>query len=324
MAIQPLQVIGYAKEVTPGTFVIPTQFVPGIATIGTNNKIARPSQSRGTRAQVVDAIVGQETQVTIAAELIPEVLSGLIANWYGVGSDAISGSAGTGFTHTLTPKNALNSLSVEVDNDIFQQVLARQIAGCMVDQLTLRLQNQALATLEAALIGMRELTPATPGLPSNPTPSISTLQPMDFSLLAFNYKGSASTQLTDATLTLMNHVSRIFSSNQKLTASRLSPGQREVGLSTSLDFLDTNFYNDWFAGTKVATGITLSLVGPAIPASSGFFTVTFNLPGVRPNAQYGLQAASDVLQQQLDWSVTQQGANEINGAIINSESAALA
>jgi hypothetical protein len=36
---------------------------------------------------------------------------------------------------------------------------------------------------------------------------------MDFSLLASTYKGSATTQLQDLTLTLMNKVQRVFSSN---------------------------------------------------------------------------------------------------------------
>jgi hypothetical protein len=219
--------------------------VPGKATIGSNQKVDRPAQSRGTRGQVIDAVTGHEAGATINAELIPEVLSKLIAYGFGVGSDAISGSAGTGFLHTLTPKNTLTSVSVEVDNDISSQLLARQVVGNQVDQWTIRGQAQALATFEAQLIGIREITPATPGLPSNPTPTISTLQPMDFSLLAATYKGSSTTQLEDLTLTLMNKVQRVFTNNQQLYASRVVATGREVQVQTTLDFLDTVFYTDW-------------------------------------------------------------------------------
>src|SRR4051794_25918549 len=118
MPIRQLEVIGWAKETTFGTFVVPTNFVPGKGTPNTNNNAARPAQSRGTRGQVIDGIIDHQTGVTVSAELIPEVLSGLVANWFGTGSDAITGTAGTGFLHTLTPKNVLNSLSFEFDEDI--------------------------------------------------------------------------------------------------------------------------------------------------------------------------------------------------------------
>jgi hypothetical protein len=323
--IVSLETIGFATEGTFGTFVAPSQFVPGHATLATNTKVVRPAQSRGTRSQVVDALVGVETGVTITGELIPEVFSRLAAAAFGSGSDAVSGSAGTGFTHILTPKNALPSLSVEVDHDISSQVLARQVVGCVVDQLTLKATNQQLGTLEAQLIGQREITPATPGLPSNPTPAISTLQPMDFSLLASVYKGVATTQLMDVTLSIMNHVQRVFSSNGKLYLARLVPTLREVQLQTTLDFLDTTFYNDWIAANKTsAGGLVLTFTGSQIPSASGFFTVEFTVPGIRPQGQYNLQDASDVINQQLGWSVTLQGANEVSSRWLNSESGALA
>lgn len=323
--IQSLEVIGFATESTYGTFVPPAIFVPGTGQVNTNTKLVRPDQSRGTRAQVVDAIVGLETGAQISAEYIPEVLSSLIACWFGTGSDAKS-NAGAAFTHALTPKNALPSLSTEIDHDVVSQVLARQVAGCLVDQITLRATNQALATMETQLIGQRELTPATAGTPSNPTPTISTLQPMDFSLLAATYKGAATAQLMDVTLTLMNHVQRVFATNQKLYVVRLVPTKREVGLQTTLDFLDTTFYNDWFAGNKTAgPGLVLTLTSPTvIPTTAVPYSSAFTIPGIRPNGAYGLQSASDVLNQQLSWSVTQQGANEISASLVNSEAATLA
>jgi hypothetical protein len=294
-------------------------------TVGTNTKLARPVQSRGTRSQVIDAIVGLETGVTLVGELIPEVMSSLVAAWFGTGSDVVTGSAGTGYTHTMTPKNALPSLSVECDYDLFTQVLARRITGCMVDQVILRATNQALATLEAQLIGQRESTPATPGTPSNPTPAITTLQPLDFSLLAATYKGSATTQLIDLTLTLMNHVQRVFSNNSQLYIVRLVPTLREIGLTTTLDFLDTNFYSDLIAGTKPASGIVLTMTTTTnIAGASNPYQVQFTLPGVRANGTYTLNDANQVLQQQIAWSITQSGANEVSASWVNSESAALA
>lgn len=322
--IQSLEVIGFAPETTFGTKVTPTKFVPGIPNVNTNTKLARPAQARGTRGQVIDAIVGVETGVTITAELIPEVLSSLVAGWFGTGCDTPSGSAGTGITHTMVPKNALPSFTVEVDTDIFNQTLARQLVGCMVDQVTLRATNQQLATMECQLIGQRETTPATPGQPSNPTPAITTIQPFDFSLLASTYKSASTTQLMDMTLTMMNHVQRIFTNNGQLYISRLSPTLREVQFSTTIDFLNTIFYQDIMAGLKPATGILLTMTGAVIPSASGNYVIEYALPGVRLNGQYNLSAANDVLQEQVSWSITVNGADEIHSRWVNSETGALA
>ena len=45
---------------------------------------------------------------------------------------------------------------------------------------------------------------------------------------------------------------------------------------------------------------------------------------MRPVGQYNLSAANDVLNQQINWQCTVQGANEINAVWVNSETGALA
>jgi hypothetical protein len=322
--VQSLEVIGFKKETTFGTFVTPTNYVPGTATFGTNTKIIRPAQSRGIRAFPIDGIVGLEAGVTITAELIGDVISQLVAGCFGTGSDVVTGSAGVGFTHTLTPQGQLPSYSIEIDHDISAQVLARQMAGGQVSQWTLRATNQQLATCEFQLVGQRELTPATPGLPTNPTPVITTIQPMDFSLLAATYKTVATTQLADLTLTFDNQVQRVFTNNQQLYVSRLVPTMRNIGFQTTLDFLDTNFYSDWLVGNRfLAFQLTFQSLANIVGASNPY-TIVINLPGLRPNGQFNLQSANDVLNQQITWSATVNGPNEINATWRNSETGALA
>lgn len=324
MPAKSLQIIGFAPETSYGTFVPPTKFVPGAAVVQSNTKIVRPEQSRGIRAYPIDGVVGLESAIQITAELIPEVISQLVAGWYGTGSDTVSGSAGAGFTHTLAPKGALPSYAFEVDNDVVTQILARQLVGTLMDQMTLRANAQQLVTLEFMGMAQREITPATPGLPSNPNPAVTTLQPMDFSLLAATYKGAANTQLIDATLTASNQIQRVFSANGQIYVARLQPSRRNITFSTTLDFLDASFYQDWIKGTKT-TGFVLTFTSAAmIPGTPNPYVVEFTLPGLRPMDQYGLQDASDVLQQQINWSVTVSGSDEIHGRIINSESSQLA
>lgn len=330
---QSLQVIGFAPEATFGTFVAPTKYLPGIATPQDAITVTQPTQSRGTRSQVLDVPTQLTAGLQISAELIPEVMSTLIAGWFGTGCDAMSGNAGIGYTHALTPKNACPSYSIEVDNDIYTQVLARQVVGNFIDQFTLTLSAAQIATMQFNTVAQREITPATPGLPSNPTPVITTLQPMDFSLLLAAAGGPSTVQLIDATLTGANQTQRVQASNGKIWVTRLQATQRKVTFSTTFDFLDTNWYGYWSAMNSSAAagfvpnpGFQLSLVtANLIPGTATPYKVQFNLPNLRPQDQYSINAASDVLQQQLAWSVTEGAqANEINAVIVNSESAVLA
>lgn len=325
LPIQSQKVAGYAKEAVFGTFVAPTKFVPCIPTINSNTKIARPDQARGYRGQVVDQIVGFETDVTLTGELIPEVWSGLCASTFGNGSDAFTSVAGAA-VHTMTPQPQLPSLSYEEDTDVIpgEQVLARQIVGCYADKFQIKATNQSIIQAEVSLIGQREITPATPGAPSNANPSISTLQPMDFSLVAATYKGVATTQVKDMTLALMNHTVRVFSSNGKLYPTRLVATKREVTFQANLDFLDTTFYNDWIAGTKTSGMVITATSATVIGGSATPYSVQFTLPGMRAMGQYSLPASSDVIEQNITWSVTLSGANEISSVWTNGEAGALA
>lgn len=321
--IQSEIVAGFAKEAVFGTFLAPNRFVPCIPQIRGNQKVTRPDQARGTRAQVVDVVVGYELDVTLTGELIPDTWGPLLGGAFGNGSDTYS-SAGGVATHSLTPQPQLPSWSYEQDHDIIpgEQVLARQCAGCVVDTWQLKATNQSIAQATVALIGQRELTPATPGNPSASALSasyFSTIEPLDYSLLAYTYKGSSSTQLLDLTLMLANHCQRVFASNGQLYVTRIVATKREVTLTTLLDFLDTTYYTDWFNGTKTS-GIVVTLTSASnIPATSTPYQVQFTIPGTRPMGEYSLPAASDVLQQNISWSATLSGANEISSVWKNDE-----
>jgi hypothetical protein len=308
--IQSAEIIGVAKEATFGTFKAPTNFIPGICTINSTTKVARPEQSRGqTRDYVVDALVGIEVGATINAELIPEQLPVLLAGWYGTNSDTLTGAAKTGRIHTMVPKITVPSFSLEVDHDAVVQTVARRLVGCNVDQVILRGTQQALATMEFTLLGQKEETPASPnyGLPSNATPTFNSQQPIDHSRLTAMYKGVEVQELQDYTLTMMNHVQRVFSANKQIYIVRLVPTRREIQFQTTLDFLNANIYNDWLAGNwatgpaftlKYETAYTIEEGG----GPTGFNKIEFKLARLRPMGQFNLQAASDVLNEQITWS----------------------
>jgi hypothetical protein len=320
--------VGVAQESVFGTFVAPTRFVPCIPQVRGNFKIARPDQARGYRGQVVDVTTGYELDITLTGELIPDVWSTLLAGCFGSGSDSFTSVSGTA-NHSLVPRPQCPSYSIEEDTDIIpgEQILARQLTGCISDQFQLKATNQSFVQVTSSLIGQKEATPATPGNPSNVNPTFfTTIPPLDFSLLVATYKGAPTTQIMDVTLALMNHTVRVYASNGQIYAARLVPTKREVTMTTLLDFLDTKFYSDWFTTNGVKTsGMVLTFTSLLmIPSTAIPYSWQFTIPGMRPTGEYSPAAASDVIQQNLTWSVTLAGANELSALIVNDEAGALA
>lgn len=327
MPIQSEIVFGFAKEAVFGTFVPPTRFMAGIPTITSQRNIVRPDQARGYRGQVIDQTVAMTTDVAITGELVPDgAFCQAAAAAFGSGGDNYS-SAGGVATHSLTPQPQLPSLSYEQDIDIIpgEQILARQVVGCYVDQFQLKATNQQLITATVNLVGLKEVTPTTPGNPSNTNPSyFANASPFSYTMLATTYKGSSNTQMLDCTLALMNHTQRVFAANGQFFASRLVPTKREVTLTTLLDFLDTTFYNDWFNSTKT-TGWVLTFTHTSlIPTTATPYSISFTIPGTRPSGEYSMPVASDVVQQNITWSCTVSGANELSSIWVNDTAGQLA
>lgn len=327
MPIQSEIVFGFAKEAVFGTFVAPTRFMAGIPTITSSRNIVRPDQARGYRGQVIDQTVALTSDIAITGELVPDgAFCQACAGTFGSGGDSYS-SAGGVATHSFTPQPQLPSFSYEQDIDIVpgEQVLARQVVGCYMDQFQVKYTNQQLITATVNLVGLKESTPTTPGAPSNSNPTyFSNASPFSFTMLATTYKGSASTQLLDCTLAIMNHTQRVFAANGQFFASRLVPTKREVTLTTLLDFLDTNFYTDWYNSNKT-TGWVLTLTHTTlIPTTATPYSIVFTIPGTRASGEYGMPVASDVVQQNITWSCTVSGANEISSVWQNDTAGQLA
>lgn len=325
MPVQSAEIIGFEKETTFGTFANPTQFIPGLCTINTTTKVARPEQSRGAkRDYVVDALVGIEAGATVSAELIPEVLGRLTSYWMGEGADTKTGA--NPYTHTLKPQILVPSMSLEVANDSIAQVLARKLTGGNVDQIVLRGVQQALATMEFTMLFQKEATAASPneGKPFNPTPTINSQIPIDHSRLTAKYKGTElgeappfgykpgelqANGLQDYTLTMMNHVQRVYASNKQIYAVRLVPTRREIQLQTTHDFMSPDLYNDWITGAYVGSAGTPAFefiyTTPYEEETKKYkYEITFKVARLRPMGPFNLQSASDVLNQQLTWSTT--------------------
>lgn len=327
--IQSEIVFGIAKEAVFGTFVAPTRFIAGIPTITSTRNIVRPDQARGYRGQVIDQTVAMTSDISVTAELVPDgALCQSCAGAFGSGSDNYS-SAGGAATHAFTPQPQLPSFSYEQDIDIVpgEQVLARQIVGCYVDQFQIKATNQQLITSTVNFVGLKEVTPTTPGNPSNSSPAYFTnASPFSYTMLATTFNGTSSTQMLDATLALMNHTQRVFAANGQFFPSRLVPTKREVTLTTLLDFLDVNFYTQWYNSTKSSTGgwvFTLTHT-TNIPSTAVPYSISFTIPGVRPSGEYGMPVASDVVQQNITWSVTVQGTNELSSSWVNDTAGQLA
>jgi Phage tail tube protein len=329
MPITPLQVVGLAKETTYGTFVSATDFLPvTTGDVTTNQKIVRPQRMDGIRGIRRDHRVGIETGFTLSADFYPMGFTKLIAGAFGAGSDTMTGTGTTGYTHTIVPTNTLPSYSVELANDFNSttQLLSRQVPGCVVDTMTIKGTAQSLLTIDATLFGQLEQTPTTPGKPSFTTTTYPDVEPMDFSQLAVTYGGSSNTNLTDFAVTIQNTVQRVFTANGHLYIQRLVPTTRQVMLTANWDFVDLTQYTDWSTqGAANLKALTFTASGDSIPGTSSVpYSIALSVPRARVDQSFTLANKAEVLEANLQFSVTLgTNANELTATIVNGESTAL-
>jgi hypothetical protein len=325
--ITQLQVVGGAKEATFGLWVPATDFFPfTTCTVDSNKKVQRPVRMDGQRGYRRDQYVGLETGITFSSDLYPAGMTKLIGAAFGVGCDTVTG-AGAAKTHTLVPMGTLPSWSMEVANDYVTQLLSRQVPGCVMDSITLKATAQSLITLDGAMIGQTELSPATPGVPSFGSPTYPDVNPMDFSMVSSTYNSVASSTVTDITIGLKNSVQRVFTGNASYYAHRLPPTMRDVTFAANFDFVDLTQWTDWNGQSASANLHPISVTFTTNDFVTGTtpYSMVLNYPRMRIQDQFNLASKAEVLEANLAFSVTLgNNANEFNAVIVNAETTAFA
>jgi hypothetical protein len=201
--------LGIAKEVTKGTAVAPTAFIPVAQGKFKPVDIIDPLMDEGLRGSMVKdyAYVQGRTYSTFdfGGSVFPDTfgwaLSGIMGSVATVGASAP-------YTHTVSLKNATavgaDAQPTSFTLTDFYSAQVREYAGCQIHDLNLAFSADGLLEYDAKATGFESATASTP------TPSFTTVLPTPVWLGTVTIGGSAVSNAVDGSLTLTRPVIPIF------------------------------------------------------------------------------------------------------------------
>lgn len=201
--------IGIAKEVTKGTPVAPTDFIPVLATSVKPVDVVDPLYDMGLRGSLVNSynyLQGRTRSTfdfggSVFADTIGYPLTGIL------GSVATTGASAP-YTHTISLKNAsatgadAQPLSYTLTD--FYAADVRAYSGIQIHDFTLNFSADGLLAYDAKGTGFASASAATP------TPSFSTILPTQVWQGTVSIGGSTVSNSTTGSLTMSRPVTPIY------------------------------------------------------------------------------------------------------------------
>jgi hypothetical protein len=254
-------------------------------------KKVRPELAVLDVAQKIDGHTGyikgrSHIEGSISGPLYPDELYHSMA-WAALigGSNAVSGTAGVGYTHTLSESSAQASkalLGMTLENFIggADNTLLKDHIGCFLNKLTISGSAGAAIEYSAEWLGRSETLGGTLS-----SPTFSAHNPFEFSMLKIEYGASLAASLTEVDTPTKfswyrnNNITLHYGGSATLVA--VSYGTPEIMLE--FDFTlknNADIYNLWNNDTEYAWKVTLTHTELA-GTSSGYNSLIINLPRMR-------------------------------------------
>jgi hypothetical protein len=201
--------IGIAKEVTKGTAVTPTDFIPVLAASVRPVDVIDPLYDMGLRGSLVNSynyLQGRTRSTfdfggSVFADTIGYPLAGIL------GSVATTGASAP-FTHTISLKNsavaAADAQPLSYTLTDFYAADVRAYSGIQIHDFTLNFSADGLLAYDAKGTGFASASAATP------TPSFSTVLPTQVWQGTVSIGGSTVSNSTTGSLTMSRPVTPIY------------------------------------------------------------------------------------------------------------------
>ncbi len=261
--------VGIAKEVTWGTAVAATDYIPLISESLTESIEQIADESIKASRFENKSIPGQiEVKGDIVAEVRPTSIGYLLRS--ALGAVTVTGT-GT-YTHTFTPASTafdpdcfLPPYTLEVNRDHPQ---AWQYAGAVVNSLQFAFgAKQKLLRATAGIIAKN----AT--LITKTTPNFEAAAPFTWDQAAVQLGGTAFARLEDFGLKLDNKMAGIFLLSGDRNIDKLYPdGRSTADADLTMDIIDMAQYNAFKASTDQTLTVTFT---------AGTNVLKFTLPNLR-------------------------------------------
>lgn len=235
MSLGAIGYVGYGVESVEGTAVAPTKFLPVTSfSFEDTNDYLIPEQIRGDRDRYVAMAAPYMTSGSMELELIPNDISSLLKSAVS-GSVVSSAYAGGGYQHVFTPGNVSPTFTFESSA---AGILVMRYGGIRVNTLEI---NAAFGEIVTSSWGLEGTSRQKMGAES--TEVYADVMPFHFSGVSVKADGTELATVKDMTFSVGNNIDRIGTLRRTRNWRRTALGQRDVGLSATLDFTDTAEYD---------------------------------------------------------------------------------
>lgn len=240
MSLGALGYVGYGIEVTDGTFVAPTKYLPVSSfSFEDSNDFITPDQIRHSRDRYIAMVAPYSVSGSMEMELIPTETAHLLKSAWAA-TVATGAYAGGGYEHTFTPASAEPTFTFESSA---ADILVMRYSGVRVNTLEIK---AAFGEIVTASFGLEGVNRAKQGSTSSPT--YTNVQPFHFTGADVHVAaGTLLTHVKDFTFGTNNNFERIGTLRRTRAWKRMAFGMREVTLAMTLDFTDTSEYDRFLA-----------------------------------------------------------------------------
>lgn len=302
-----LSATGDAKEVTFGTPVVATDFVPALSNTMENDPgWFTPSVMQAVRdAQIYNLYGEQKNAGNVGAPLFPS--NGIRYLVAAIGTDVVTGSTPS-FIHTISEANVLPSLTVEKNIGNFESL---QFAGTRVSKYSIKASSgNSAAEFTADLIAQSVAVLSTPT-----TVVVVNEEPFVFAEFTLTSGANNLQQATNFQLDIDNVMKETYTFNQSSELQFLTPTGLKVSGSFDVVFDDlTATTNNFFTQVKNGTQASLSFK-LAHPATGG--SIVFTMPLVTLSKSNQDTKPESVVMETIDFQAMFSAGSTISAVVTN-------
>lgn len=312
MSLGALGYVGYGVEVTEGTTVAPTKFLPVSSfSFEDSNDFIVPDQIRHSRDKYIAMAAPYAVSGSMEMELIPNDVASILKSAFAA-TVVTSAYAGGGYQHVMTPGSAEPTFTFESSA---ADVLVMRYGGVRVNTIEIK---AAFGEIVTASFGLEGVNRAKQG--SAATPTYTNVVPFHFSGVDIKVAaGTALGTVKEFTFGVNNNIDRIGTLRKTRAWKRLELGMREVTLALTIDFTDTSEY-DRFLNEDIFD-VDLHLAGPVLSGmGTNPSTLRVQVPNVRWNKVGVPLSAGDMLEQSVEALIVAPiGSDIFTATLINNE-----
>jgi hypothetical protein len=308
--------VGYAVETVEGDLTAPNIFLPVSSfSFDSTNDFIMPDQIRGSRDRSIAMVSPYSVSGSMDMELVPNGIRPLLKSAVAA-SGTINASAysGGGYQTVFTPGSAEDTtFSFESSA---ADILIMRYGGLRVNTLEI---SAAFGEIVTSTWGFEGTTRAKQTGTS--TESYAAVYPFHFTGASISIDGSEAANVKNFSFSVGNNLDRIGTLRKTRDWYRSSFGMRDVGLSATMDFQNTNEYDLFLAEAEFA--VLLHLEGASLGTSKE--TLAISIPRVRWNMVNAPLTAGDFIEQSVEATILR----PLNGdpiftlTVVNSEGTAV-